>query len=76
MTDLIKDIGTVLKPPPEGGPTADYRWRQTVAYAIVGAYATILAMALAIWGFLGAWGFPGFALASALFKFFVSLYGW
>lgn len=64
--EFIKDLATALKPPPEGEPSAEYKWRATVALSIIVGYALALGVHAAIWGFLTPVGFGGFAYASDL----------
>ena len=60
--DFLKDVATALKPPAEGGPTPEYRWRATVAFSIIVGYGIAILIHAAIWGFIP--GFSGFAFAS------------
>lgn len=62
--EFLKDVAAALKPPPDGGPTPEYRWRTTVAYSIIGGYGLAALQAAAIWGFLTLFGFSGFAMAA------------
>ncbi len=63
-TDFIKDVAAALKPPEDGAPTPEYRWRTTVAYSIVCGYGLAMLQAAAMWGFLNTFGFMGFAQAA------------
>lgn len=64
VTEFVKDAVSVLKPPPEGAPTPEYRWRLTVATSIIVGYVLGSTVVLAIWGVFASIGFSGFAQAA------------
>lgn len=61
--DLVKDLGAALIPPEDPHDPAIYRWRATVAIAIVILAGVMLMNILLTWGMLPVL-FSGFALAS------------
>ena len=64
--EFLKDVAAALKPPPDGAPTPEYRWRTTVAYSIIVGYGVALLQAALIWGLLSTFGFSGFARADSV----------